>query len=62
MFDGFMSMEEMDYGSFPNEVVEWDEKPVVSDVQIPDDFVADQIPKQDYEGIKKSLRKHMLKL
>tara|TARA_R110002153_G_scaffold236980_1_gene391104 strand:+ start:1 stop:2196 length:2196 start_codon:yes stop_codon:yes gene_type:complete len=62
MFDGFMSMEEMDYESFPNEVVEWDEKPVVSDVQIPDDFVADQIPKQDYEGIKKKFEETHAKI
>lgn len=62
MFDGFMSMEEMDYKSFPNEVVEWDEKPIVSDVVIPDDFVADETQKEDYETIKKKFEETHAKI
>ena len=62
LFDGFMSTKKVDYKSFPNEVVEWNEKPIVSDVQIPDDFVADQIPKQDYEGIKKEFEETHAKI
>ena len=62
MFDGMMSMEEIDYKSFPNEIVEWDEKPIVSNVIIPDDFVANEMPKEDYESIKKWFEKTHAKI
>lgn len=38
MFDGFMSREELDISSFPREITVWDEKPIESDVEIPEDF------------------------
>ena len=40
MFDGFMTRNEMDFNELPNEIVSWDEKPIASSVEIPEDFEA----------------------
>jgi hypothetical protein len=38
IFDGFMSVRSLDLTKFPNEVVQWEEKEIKSDVTIPDEF------------------------
>ena len=37
MFDGFMTTHEMDLNELQNEIVSWDEKPIASSVEIPED-------------------------
>ena len=62
MFDGFMSLETIDYKNFPNDIVEWDDKPIVSNIVVPDDFEIKESLYEDYNTQKESFEKSHAKI
>ncbi len=66
MFDGFMCSEELNISELPSETCSWDEKPITSDLEIPDDFTfvpeAEVVNENRYEDMKVEFEKKHAKI
>jgi len=64
MFDGFMTDETVDLNNLPSDICQWDEKPIKSDIKVPDDFQF--VPKKNtgktYEELKEEFEKNHAKI
>jgi len=66
MFDGFMTNKEIDITTLPNKICLWDEKPIDTDIKVPDDFVfvpkAEVVKEKSYEDMKEAFEKKHAKI
>ncbi len=66
LFDGFMTNKEIDITTLPNEICSWDEKPIDTDVKVPDEFIfvpeAEVVKENGYEDMKEEFEKKHAKI
>ena len=60
-FDGLLINENLDVDSFPDDVCKWTEKPIETDIAVPDDFTfvqeAEVVKEYSYEDMKELFEK-----
>ena len=65
-FDGFLIDEALDVDSLPDDICKWAEKPIETNVVVPDDFTfipdAEVVNESDYEEMKKEFEKKHAKI
>ncbi len=66
MYDGFLCNKQLDIATLPNEICLWDEKPIETDVKVPDDFVfvpqAEVVKESSYADMKEVFEKTHAKI
>lgn len=66
IFDGFMTNKEIDITTLPNEICSWAEKPIDTDVKVPDEFIfvpeAEVVKENGYEDMKEEFEKKHAKI